>query len=75
MSFMPTVPSTSGRLHSEFVCLLFLQSHRETDHFFGVSGVHLTQSNRDQFHYHHTVFSSILMTCKMFYYSKRCFKF
>jgi hypothetical protein len=24
--------STSGRLHSEFVRLLFLQPHRETDH-------------------------------------------
>ena len=29
-----TVPSTSGRLHSEFVRLLFLQAHRETDRFF-----------------------------------------
>jgi hypothetical protein len=36
---MPTVASTSGRLHSEFVRLLFLQAHRETDRFFTVSGV------------------------------------
>ncbi len=34
VSFIPDIPSTSGRLHSEFVRLLFLQSHRETDHFF-----------------------------------------
>ena len=34
VSFMPAIPSTSGRLHSEFVRLLFLQAHRETDHFF-----------------------------------------
>ena len=34
--FMSTIASTSGRLqlHSEFVCLLFLQAHRETDRFF-----------------------------------------
>jgi hypothetical protein len=42
VAFMSTIPSTSGRLHSEFVGLLFLQTHRETDHFFGDSGVPLT---------------------------------
>ena len=41
VAFMPTVASTSGRLHSEFVRLLFLQAHRETDHFFEVSGVQI----------------------------------
>ena len=34
ISFMPAIASTSGRLHSEFVRLLFLQAHRETDRFF-----------------------------------------
>jgi hypothetical protein len=34
VSFIPAIVSTSGRLHSEFVRLLFLQSHRETDRFF-----------------------------------------
>ncbi len=34
ISFMSVIASTSGRLHSEFVCLLFLQAHRETDCFF-----------------------------------------
>jgi hypothetical protein len=34
VSFMTTIDSTSGRLHSEFVRLLFLQAHRETDRFF-----------------------------------------
>ena len=38
-SFMPTITSTSGRLHSEFIRLLFLETHRETDRFFPVSGV------------------------------------
>ena len=40
VSFIPIVTSTSGRLHSEFVLLLFLQTHRETDLFFSPSGVH-----------------------------------
>ena len=39
VSFMSCITSTSGRLHSEFVSLLFLQGHRETDHFFTSSGV------------------------------------
>jgi hypothetical protein len=37
VSFMPVIGSTSGRLHSEFVRLLFLQDHRETDRFFAAS--------------------------------------
>ena len=39
--FIPSIASTSGRLHREFVFLLFLQHHRETYRFFVVSGVHL----------------------------------
>ena len=42
VSFMPPIPSASGRLHSEFVRLLFLQAHRETDRFFAASGVRIT---------------------------------
>ncbi len=34
VSFMPDIASTSGRLHSEFIRLLFLQTHWETDRFF-----------------------------------------
>ncbi len=33
VSFMTPMTSTSGRLHSEFIRLLFLQAHRETDRF------------------------------------------
>ena len=40
--FIPTITIKSGRLHSEFVCLLFLQDHRETDLFFEASRVQLT---------------------------------
>ena len=56
---MFVTPSTSGRLHCEFVSLLFLKGHRETDRFFAGSGVHLPQSNT-QYHYCRVVFSSYL---------------
>jgi hypothetical protein len=61
VSFMPTIPSTSGRLHSEFVRLLFLQAHRETDRFFAASGVQLAQTNPSgQFHFRRAAFASML---------------
>jgi hypothetical protein len=41
ISFMSVIVSTSGRIHSECVCLLFLQDHRESDRFFAASGVQL----------------------------------
>ena len=44
-SFMSGIASTSVRLHSEFVRLLFLRAHRETDRFFAASGVQLAQTN------------------------------
>ena len=48
-SFIPDIPSTSGRLHSEFMRLLFLQSHPETDRFFVTSGVQFVQPTSGQF--------------------------
>ena len=56
--FMPAVVGTSGRLHSEFVRLLFLQAHRETDRFFAASGVQLAQSTSGLCHYRRAAFSS-----------------
>jgi hypothetical protein len=58
ISFMSAIPRTSGRLHSEFVCLLFLQDHRGTDRFFTDLGVQRVQHDRDQFHYRRASFSS-----------------
>ena len=55
---MPALASTSGRLHSEFVRLLFLQAHRETGRFFAASGVQLAQHDRGQFHFHRAAFSA-----------------
>ena len=39
IAFMSSIASTSGCLHGEFVCLLFLLDHRETDRFLASSGV------------------------------------
>jgi hypothetical protein len=45
VSFMPAISaSTSGRLHSEFIRLLFLQAHRETDRFFVAVGSTLAKA-------------------------------
>ncbi len=60
ISFMTVISSTSGRLHSEFVRLLYLQDHRETNRFFASSGFQLAQFDRGHFHFHRTVFSSQL---------------
>jgi hypothetical protein len=53
---MSPMTSTSGRLNSEFVRLLFLQGHRETDRFFAASGVQRAQSTSGFFHFRRTVF-------------------
>ena len=53
---MSAIASTSGRLHSEFIRLLFLQAHRETDRFFAASGVQPAQSNRGTFHFKRAAF-------------------
>ncbi len=50
VSFMTVIVSTSDRLHGEFVRLLFLQAHRETDRFFAASGVLSAQSDRGFYH-------------------------
>jgi hypothetical protein len=60
VGFIPAIASTSGRLHSEFIRILFLQAHRETDRFFAASGVLSAQSDRGFFHYLRTAFSSML---------------
>ncbi len=56
VSFMPPITSTSGRLHSEFVRLLFLQAHRETDRFFPDSGVQSAHSTSEFFHFRRAAF-------------------
>ncbi len=60
VSFMSAMVSTSGRLHSEFVRLLLLQVHRETDRFFTASGIQIAQTDRGMFHYRRAAFSAQL---------------
>jgi hypothetical protein len=60
VSFMTVIASTSCRLHSEFVRLLFLQAHRETDRFFVASGLHLAEPNSGLFHFRRAAFSAQL---------------
>ncbi len=60
---MAAISSTSDRLHSEFVRLLFLQAHRETDRFFAASGVQLAQTNPGgQFHFRRAAFLTWLQS-------------
>ena len=60
VAFMPAIAGTTGRLHSEFIRLLFLQAHRETDLFFAASGVQSAQHDRGFFHFLRAAFSSML---------------
>jgi len=39
ISFLPAIMSTSTRMHGEFLCLLFLQAHRETEAHFTAAGM------------------------------------
>ena len=59
---MSAIPGTNGRLHSDFIRLLFLQAHREIDRFFAASGVQSAQSNlgATYFHFRLAAFSSTL---------------
>ena len=59
VAFMSAIASTSGRLHSEFIRLLFLQAHRETDRFFEASGLQSANFDRGFFHFLRAAFSSM----------------
>ncbi len=52
VAFMPAIAGTTGRLHSDFIRLLFLQVHRETDRFFAASGGQSAQSNLGSTYFH-----------------------
>jgi hypothetical protein len=52
--------SATDKVRSEFVRLLFLQSHRETDRILAVSGVLSSHSDRGFFHYRRAAFSTQL---------------
>jgi hypothetical protein len=60
VSFMSSISSTSGKLYGEFIRLLFLQAHRETDRIFAASGVQFDQPNRGLFQFRLVTFSITL---------------
>ncbi len=62
VAFMPVIASTSGRLHSELIRILFLQTHRETKPLFYSfrSSVSTIRSWILPLHYILTAFSSMI---------------
>jgi hypothetical protein len=44
ISFLSAIMSTSNRMHGDFLRLLFLQAHRETEAHFTAAGMPLQQS-------------------------------
>jgi hypothetical protein len=49
ISFLPTIVSTSTHMHGEFLRLLFLQAHRETEAHFTATGMPAQQNISDSF--------------------------
>ena len=47
ISFLPAIVSTSTRMHGEFLRLLFLQAHRETEAHFTASGMSSQTNNSE----------------------------
>ena len=46
ITFLPAIASTTGRLHAEFLRLLFWHAHRESEGLFTLTG-QLAQPNQD----------------------------
>ena len=59
ISFLPAITSTSARMHGEFLRLLFLQAHRETEDYFAFMGTP-AQPDQDQFRFRRAAFHSSL---------------
>ena len=59
ISFLPAIISTFARMHGEFLRLLFLQAHRETEEYFRVMGTP-AQPDQDQFRFRRAAFYSSL---------------
>ena len=59
ISFLPAITSTSARMHGEFLRLLFLQAHRETEDYFAFMGTP-AQPDQDQFRFRRAAFYSSL---------------
>ena len=60
ISFLPAIVSTSTRMHGEFLRLLFLQAHRETEAHFTAAGMSLQRNHSDLFPFKRAAFSQSL---------------
>ena len=49
ISFLPAIASTSTRMHGDFLRLLFLQAHRETEAHFTGTGMPSQRNKRAAF--------------------------
>ena len=56
ISFLPAIVSTSTRMHSEFLRLLFLQAHRETEAHFTAAGMSSQRNQSDSFRFKRAAF-------------------
>jgi hypothetical protein len=52
--------STSTRMHGEFLCLLFLQAHRETEAHFTAAGMPSQRNQSDSFRFKRAAFYQLL---------------
>ncbi len=56
ISFLPAIVSTSTRMHGEFLRLLFLQAHRETEAHFTAYGMSLQNHKQEALWFKRDVF-------------------
>ncbi len=60
ISFLPVIVSTSTRMHGEFLRLLFLQAHRETEAHFTADGMSSQRNQSDSFRFKRAAFYNSL---------------
>ena len=56
ISFLPAIVSTSTRMHGEFLRLLFLQAHRETEAHFTADGMSSQTNNSEALRFKRAAF-------------------
>jgi hypothetical protein len=56
VSFLPAILSTSTRMHGEFLRLLFLQAHRDSEAHFTATGVPSHRNQSDSFRFMRAAF-------------------
>ncbi len=60
ISFLPAAVSTSCRMHGEFLRLLFLQAHLETEAHFTAAGISSQNYQSDSFRFKRAAFYQLL---------------